>query len=159
MLTTPTQSCWPASVPQSDTSAPLRHYLSADRESGRQIFPFRQFVSLITINSDGALEQVDTLRSAYAGAVGIGLNVHTHGLDAAIADPAIVARQRGRDGLAAVCQKCSLHQVCGGLYTHRYSAENGFMNPSIYCRELSCLIRHIHRRVSQDVARLRAGDI
>jgi uncharacterized protein len=115
-------------------------------------------VSLITINSDGALEQVDTLRSAYAGAVGIGLNVHTHGLDEAITHPAIIARQQGRDGLSETCQKCSLHRVCGGgLYTHRYSVGNGFMNPSIYCRDLSYLIRHIHRRVSHDVARLRAG--
>jgi uncharacterized protein len=117
-------------------------------------------VSLITINSDGALEQVDTLRSAYAGAVGTGLSVHTHGLDEAITHPAIIARQQGRDGLSETCQKCSLHRVCGGgLYTHRYSVGNGFMNPSIYCRDLSYLIRHIHRRVSHDVARLRAGGI
>ena len=117
-------------------------------------------VSLITINSDGALEQVDTLRSAYAGAVGTGLNVHTHDLNAAITHPAIIARQRGRDGLSETCQKCSLHRVCGGgLYTHRYRAGTGFMNPSIYCRDLSHLIRHIHRRVSRDVARLRAGTI
>lgn len=117
-------------------------------------------VSLITIDSDGALEQVDTLRSAYAGAVGTGLNVYTHDLNAAITHPAIIARQRGRDGLSETCQKCSLHRVCGGgLYAHRYSAGNGFMNPSIYCRDLSYLIRHIHRRVSHDVARLRAGNI
>jgi uncharacterized protein len=117
-------------------------------------------VCLITINSDGALEQVDTLRSAYEGAVGTGLNVHSHDLNAAITHPAIVARQRGRDGLAETCQKCSLHRVCGGgLYAHRYSAGTGFMNPSIYCRDLSYLIRHIHRRVSHDVARLRAGNI
>ncbi len=117
-------------------------------------------VSLITINSDGALEQVDTLRSAYAGAVGTGLNVYTHDLNAAITHPAIIARQRGRDGLSETCQECSLHRVCGGgLYTHRYSAGTGFMNPSIYCRDLSYLIRHIHRRVSHDVTRLRAGDI
>jgi uncharacterized protein len=117
-------------------------------------------VSLITIDSDGALEQVDTLRSAYAGAVDTGLNVHTHDLNAAITHPAIIARQRGRDGLSETCQKCSLHQVCGGgLYAHRYSAGNGFMNPSIYCRDLSYLTRHIHRRVSHDVARIRTGNI
>lgn len=117
-------------------------------------------VSLIVINSDGALEQVDTLRSAYAGAACTGLNVHTHDLDAAIMHPAIIARQRGRNGLSATCQSCSLHEICGGgLYAHRYSADTGFMNPSVYCRDLSYLIRHIHRRVSQDVAQLRARAI
>jgi uncharacterized protein len=115
-------------------------------------------VSLIVINSDGALEQVDTLRSAYAGAACTGLNVHTHDLNAALIHPAIIARQRGRNGLSETCQNCSLHVVCGGgLYAHRYSADREFMNPSVFCRDLSYLIRHIHRRVSEDVARLRAG--
>jgi uncharacterized protein len=117
-------------------------------------------VSLITINSDGALEQVDTLRSAYAGAAGTGLNVHAHDLNAAITHPAIIARQRGRNGLSETCQNCSLHRICGGgLYAHRYSTGTEFMNPSIYCRDLSYLIRHIHSRVSYDVAQLRAGNI
>ncbi len=117
-------------------------------------------VSLIVINSDGALEQVDTLRSAYAGAACTGLNVHTHDLNAAITHPAIIARQRGRNGLSATCRSCSLHLVCGGgLYAHRYSAGTGFMNPSVFCRDLSYLIRHIHRRVSNDVARLGAGAV
>jgi uncharacterized protein len=115
-------------------------------------------VSLIVINSDGILEQVDTLRSAYAGAVDTGLNVHSHDLNAAIMHPAIIARQRGRDGLSATCKSCALHMICGGgLYTHRYHPDTGFMNPSVYCQDLSYLIRHIHGRVSDDVARLRAG--
>jgi uncharacterized protein len=115
-------------------------------------------VSLIVINADGGLEQVDTLRSAYMGAIGTGLNVHTYDLDAATLHPAIVARQRGRNGLSATCRSCALHTVCGGgLYAHRYRADTGFMNPSVFCPDLSHLIWHIHRRVSNDVAGLSAG--
>jgi len=117
-------------------------------------------VSLIVINSDGTLEQVDTLRSAYTGAIDTGFNVYTHDLNIAGSHPAIVARQRGRDGLSATCQNCALHMICGGgLYAHRYRAETGFMNPSVFCRDLSYLIRHIHNRVSNDVARLQTGTI
>ena len=113
-------------------------------------------VSLIVIDANGAMEQVDTLRSAYPGAIGTGLNVHANGFDEAIGHPDIVARQRGRSGLSAVCQNCVLHPVCGGgLYVHRYRAGTGFMNPSVFCADLAYLIRHIHRRVRQDVARLR----
>jgi len=115
-------------------------------------------VSLIVVNSDGTLEQVDTLRSAYAGAVDTGLNVHTHDFNAAIVHPAIVARQQGRDGLSEICKSCPVHMICGGgLYSHRYRPGTGFMNPSVFCRDLSHLIQHIYRRVSNDVARLRAG--
>lgn len=110
-------------------------------------------VRLIVVSADGTLEQVDTLRSAYAGAAGTGLTVHTHDLDTAARHPAIVARQRGRDGLSVTCRACALHPVCGGgLYAHRYRAGAGFMNPSVYCQDLAFLIRHIHRRVSGDVA-------
>jgi len=117
-------------------------------------------VSLIVIDADGTLEQVDTLRSAYRGAIETGLNVHTHDLNAAIMHPAIVARQRGRNGLSATCKSCALHPVCGGgLYAHRYRAGTGFMNPSVFCPDLSHLIRHIYHRVSNDVARLSTGVI
>ncbi len=110
-------------------------------------------VRLIVVAADGTLEQVDTLRSAYAGAAGTGLSVHTHDLDTAARHPAIVARQRGRDGLSQTCRDCALHPVCGGgLYAHRYQAGSGFMNPSVYCPDLAFLIRHIHCRVSGDVA-------
>jgi len=112
-------------------------------------------VSLIVVDTDGTLEQVDTLRSAFAGAVATGLSVYTHDFDAATLHPAIVARQRGRDGLCAICRNCALHPVCGGgLYAHRYQEGSGFMNPSVFCPDLAYLIRHVHRRVSNDLASL-----
>jgi uncharacterized protein len=112
---------------------------------------------LIVINTDGALEQVDTLRSAYSRAADTGFNVHTHAFDAAITHPAIVARQRRADGLSVTCKDCALHPVCGGgLYAHRYRADTGFLNPSVYCPDLAYVIRHIHRRLSGEVARLTA---
>ncbi len=117
-------------------------------------------VSLIVIDSDGALEQVDTLRSAYMGAIDTGLSVHAHDFNAASKHPAIIARQQGRNGLSATCKSCAPHMVCGGgLYAHRYRSDSGFMNPSVFCPDLSYLIRHIHRRVSNDVAWLSTGAI
>src|SRR5262249_40882357 len=40
-------------------------------------------VALVVVESDGAIEQVDTLKSAYSGAAGTGLNVWDDPFDAA----------------------------------------------------------------------------
>ena len=112
-------------------------------------------VGLIVVNTNGDLEQVDALRSAFNGAAQTGLNVHTHDFDAALTHDAIVARQIGAAGLSPTCLQCALHRMCGGgLYAHRYKAGTGFLNPSVYCNDLTYLIQHIYRRVSGDVARL-----
>jgi uncharacterized protein len=112
-------------------------------------------VCLIVVNTDGGLEQVDTLRSAFNGAAGTGLNVFSHSFDTALSHPAIVARQLGAAGLAPECQRCALHRVCGGgTYAHRFRPGSGFRNRSVYCNDLTFMIRHVHQRVETDVARL-----
>src|SRR5690606_18464506 len=109
-------------------------------------------VRLLVIDTDSALEQVDTLRSVYPGAPATGLNVHTSDLDAALRHPAIAVRQLGLDALGGACRTCSLRAVCGGgYYPHRYRAGRGFANPSVYCPDLMALIRHIRNRVRADV--------
>ncbi|WP_243742444.1 FxsB family cyclophane-forming radical SAM/SPASM peptide maturase [Actinorugispora endophytica] len=113
-------------------------------------------VALLVVNTDGALEQVDTLRSAYPGAPATGLNVHTSDLDAALRHPAVAVRQLGLDSLGGECRACSLRSVCGGgYYPHRYRAGTGFANPSVYCPDLMAVIRHIRDRVRADVELLK----
>jgi uncharacterized protein len=109
-------------------------------------------VAVAVIESDGAIEQVDALRSAYPGAGATGLDVHAHPLDAALDHPGVQARQAGIAGLADVCQRCRLVAICGGgHYAHRYREDNGFINPSVYCDDLQRLIDHVLGRVSVDV--------
>jgi uncharacterized protein len=46
--------------------------------------------------------------------------------------------------------------VCGaGLYPHRYRPGTGFANPSVYCRDLFRLIKHVQHAVSDDLAAVR----
>ncbi len=99
---------------------------------------------LLVIEADGSIEQVDSLKVAYDGAAGTGLDIYRHGLDEAASHPGLVARQRGLAGVCAACRRCPVVTSCGGgLYTHRYRAENGFDNPSVYCDDLLKLITHI----------------
>jgi radical SAM/SPASM domain FxsB family protein len=99
---------------------------------------------IVVVESDGAIEDVDTLKSVRQGATDLGLNVFEHTFDEAARHPAIQRRQAGAAALADECQRCPLLSVCGGGYLpHRLSAERGYRNPSVYCQDLMYLIRHV----------------
>ena len=100
------------------------------------------------IETDGTIEQADSIKVAYDGAPATGLDVFSHPLDAAAAHPAIRARQRGIAGLSPVCRACQVVDTCGGgLYAHRYLAGSGFANPSVYCTDLEKIITHVRARL------------
>jgi uncharacterized protein len=108
--------------------------------------------AVMVVESDGAIEQVDALKSAYAGACATGLNVLRDDFDAALDDPGIVARQIGRAALPGQCLACPVAEVCGaGHYAHRYRPDTGFRNPSAYCADLQRFIEHVGHRVATDV--------
>jgi uncharacterized protein len=114
----------------------------------------------VVIETDGSIEQEDTLKAAYAGAAATSLHVARDALDAALLLPEIAARQIGVRALAAKCRVCPVRSVCGGgLYAHRYDEGTGFLNPSVYCPDLLALIRHIRARVLEDLNASRARDV
>jgi uncharacterized protein len=108
---------------------------------------------MVVIETDGSIEQEDTLKIAFAGAPATGLHLKRDSLDAALLLPQIVARQIGVRGLSGQCRACPIHAVCGGgLYSHRYRTGTGFANPSVYCPDLLALIGHIRERLRTDLA-------
>lgn len=110
-------------------------------------------VNAVVVETDGALEQVDSLKSAYDTAAATGLDVFRHTFDDALDHPGIAARQAGADALAAECRACPLLTVCGGgHYAHRYRAGSGFTNRSVYCADLERLIRHVAGRLAGTTA-------
>jgi uncharacterized protein len=107
---------------------------------------------VLVIETDGALEQADSLKVAFDGAVDTGLRVQDHPLSAATANAQVIARQNGPDGLSAQCRTCPVLASCGGgLFAHRYSGKSAdpadqaaaFRNPSVYCADLLELIQSI----------------
>jgi uncharacterized protein len=107
---------------------------------------------MVVIETDGSIEQEDTLKIAFDGAPATGLNLARDPLDAALALPQIAARQIGARALSAQCRACPIHQVCGGgLYSHRYREGTGFANPSVYCPDLMALISHIRGQLQNDL--------
>lgn len=99
---------------------------------------------LLVIETDGTLEQADSLKTAFDGAPATGFDVVHNTLDEAAAHAGILARQQGLDGLCATCRACPVAAVCGGgLYAHRYDTKSGFDNPSVFCADLFGLIGQI----------------
>ncbi|WP_411101922.1 FxsB family cyclophane-forming radical SAM/SPASM peptide maturase [Streptomyces sp. cmx-4-9] len=102
------------------------------------------------IETDGSIEQADSLKSAYEGAAATGMTLDTHSFDELLDHPGFAARQLGREALTAGCRACELVEVCGGgHYPHRYRAGEGFRQPSVYCADLQALIRHVAAAVQR----------
>ncbi|MFE4693605.1 radical SAM/SPASM protein FxsB, inactivated metallohydrolase extension form [Streptomyces sp. NPDC056749] len=102
---------------------------------------------LVVVETDGQLEQVDSLKSAYEGAAATGFDVFAHSFDDVAAHPGVRARQLGLAGVSETCRECPVVRSCGGgLYTHRFNSANGFDNPSVYCRDLEALVRGVEAR-------------
>ncbi|WP_243725403.1 FxsB family cyclophane-forming radical SAM/SPASM peptide maturase [Actinomadura rubrisoli] len=110
----------------------------------------------VVVETNGAIEQVDTLKAAYEGAARTPLHVSRDSFDKTLMLPSFAARQIGLRALSDECLDCDLVRICGGgLYPHRYRAGSGFANPSVYCRDLFRLISHIATTVRRDVSELR----
>ncbi|GAA2677099.1 hypothetical protein GCM10010400_45020 [Streptomyces aculeolatus] len=108
----------------------------------------------LTVETDGSIELVDSLKSTFGGAPDTGLDVFRDSFDAARFHPGVVARQIGPAALADECNACSIRDICGGgEYSHRYRRGRGFRNPSVYCADLTELIVHIRDRVRADMRR------
>ncbi|MGC4989805.1 FxsB family cyclophane-forming radical SAM/SPASM peptide maturase [Nocardia salmonicida] len=110
--------------------------------------------TLVVIEVNGAIEQVDALKSAYDGAAETGMSVFANTFDEALALPGLAARQIGPDALPDKCRTCPIVRTCGGgYYPHRFKRGSGFHNPSVYCADLTKLIGHINTTVTAAIAR------
>jgi uncharacterized protein len=104
-------------------------------------------VDLMVIETDGAIEQVDSLKTAYDGAPATGYRVQDHDIDEAARHPGFAARRGGRRQLCATCRACPVVDLCGGgMYAHRYRSGTGFDNPSVYCADLLRLAGDVRER-------------
>ena len=115
-------------------------------------------IGAIVIETDGSIEQSDILKSAFQGASITGLHVGRDSFDSALSLPSFIAQQVGYSALSDTCRECGIHRICGGgLYAHRYRADNGFANPSVYCNDLFRIISHIRDVMRSDITALRKG--
>ena len=107
-------------------------------------------VQLMTINTDGDFEGVDTLKSTGSGTQKTGLNILQHEIDAVQSHPLYVFRQHWQKSISPLCEACQIRNVCtGGYLPHRYSSERGFDNPSVYCKDILHIVSSIESSLKQ----------
>lgn len=106
-----------------------------------------QPVNLIVVAVNGDIEGVDTLKSIPGEHV-MDLNIMRGRFEDVLDHPKFALRQSGLHQLCDECRACPLVNTCGGGYLpHRWSDEAGYDNPSVFCSDLTRLIRHIGSRV------------
>lgn len=115
--------------------------------------------TLVVVDTDGSIKQLDSLSSSYPGAADTGVDVMSGSFDEALDHPTTVARQIGAEALAPQCRNCEVMEICGGgLYPHRFRHGEGFRNPSVYCADLLELITHVRDRVVADLSALTSNE-
>jgi uncharacterized protein len=108
----------------------------------------------IVVETDGRIEALDALKTAYHGAARLGYDVFRDSFDVVARDRRVRMRQLGATALAAECRNCRLVESCGGGYLpHRFSSARGFDNPSVYCADLIKVFDHIRRYLEEVVVR------
>ena len=108
-------------------------------------------IDFIFIEANGDIEILDALKSSFNGATKINHNVFDNTFNEVAQHTKVVSRQLGIDVLCQTCKECSIVNICGGGYLpNRYSTENKFDNPSVYCADLKKIISHIDSCVAKE---------
>ncbi|MFV8334708.1 radical SAM protein [Flavobacterium sp. RSP29] len=107
----------------------------------------------LVIETDGSIETVDTLRICGNGFTKTNYNVLKDELGSIFeGDQLAKLYYNAHNELSSVCKKCPIESICGGGYLgHRYSQENKFDNPSIYCNEIVKIICHIQNKILENI--------
>ena len=101
-------------------------------------------IELCTVMTDGSVEAHDVLRIAGDGITQTTFNIFDHALDDVRNDPLWKAARDASINLCEKCRQCKFMNACGGGYLpHRFSKDNGYNNPSVYCDDLYATYEHI----------------
>lgn len=113
------------------------------------------------VRPNGGIYGLDTYTYMGAETSALGMNVFDHSLAEAAIQQLELRQKLGQASLASACQSCVLAEICASGYPpHRFSAQNNYDNPSVYCRDFQMLIPHIRASLLKyvDLPPLRAPD-
>jgi uncharacterized protein len=109
-------------------------------------------VELCTVMTDGSVEAHDVLRIAGDGSTRTTFNIFEHAIDEIRNEPQWKAARDASINLCEKCKQCKFMNACGGGYLpHRYSRQNGYNNPSIYCDDLYAMFENMQSVIEKQV--------
>ena len=106
---------------------------------------------ILVIDTDGSVTKNDTLKSSFDGADRFPepWSIHTHRLADILKSADFAQYQALQRPSSSTCLACPELRVCGGGMTlQRWSDDNGYDNPSVYCEDQKLLIGRIREKVA-----------
>ncbi|MDR1544300.1 MAG: radical SAM protein [Prevotellaceae bacterium] len=110
--------------------------------------------SVITIKTNGNMESVDSLNICNLPKNTTSYNIIDNQIPDIFNDINYMQYYNAHQNaiLCKKCNECILKDVCGGgQLCHRYSIENGFNNPSVYCYQMFDFFAHVQNRLIDDL--------
>ena len=107
---------------------------------------------ILIIETDGEICKNDTLRTSFEGADRFSTrwNVTDTSLAAVLSSQEYIAYTNMQLPVSPQCLDCNLLDVCGGgMPLYRWSADRGYDNPSVYCRDHALFIHHAVSRLRE----------
>ena len=101
---------------------------------------------ILVVDTDGSIQKNDTLKSTYSTADKFKSpwSVLQHRLSDVINDEDFKSYHVAQRPTSTTCASCPVVHVCGGgMPAHRWSAENQFDNPTVFCADQKLLIERI----------------
>ena len=106
--------------------------------------------SILVIDTDGTITKNDTLKSSFNGGDRYAdhWTVFANKLSDVVASTAFAEAHMLQRPTSHQCLNCSELRICGGgMPLHRWSDQNRYNNPSIYCNDQKLLLSHIRRKL------------
>jgi uncharacterized protein len=121
----------------------LFQILLGDENIGNQAFGLKQN-GVAIIETNGGIEVADSLRACYEGITRNDINVHTHNIEDIFSDRVFDIYYHAHEMVCEKCLNCPVYDFCGGGFLgNRFANQNGFDNPTIYCKDIIRLVSFI----------------
>ncbi len=107
---------------------------------------------ILVIETDGEIRKNDTLRASFEGADKFSdrWNITNTPLAAVLSSREYIKYTEMQLPVSYQCANCDLLDVCGGgMPLYRWSADQGYDNPSVYCRDHALFINHVASRIHE----------
>jgi uncharacterized protein len=100
---------------------------------------------ILVIDTDGTVKKNDTLKSSPLGdGFSEDWTVRRHSLAEIASSEEFLAYHHAQRPSSPTCARCPHLRICGGgMVTHRFSDNNGYNNPTIFCADQKMLIERV----------------
>lgn len=108
----------------------------------------RKTNGIAVIETNGGIEVVDSLRACYEGITRNSINVHNGKIEDLFGDDVFELFYNSHEMVCEKCLNCPVYDICGGGFLgNRFSLDNGFDNPTIYCKDIIRLVSFLQNDI------------